>query len=559
MLTSRSLEQRSRWLTSATIVVAILLECSFAANRSTAQSLYYRTIPIGERAIGLGGAFTGVANDPSAAYYNPAGIMQGGRFQLLGSFSSLVFSRKTIENAFDSPNADADFTAKRTSTIPRFIGTVVKFGRKRFGDHQFALAYSTLEVDRNSFGVGLSQIEPASSFDVRLNNDYNSRWYGVSFAAQATKKTALGFTAFVAQQRGNYSEDIGLASGGTLDDTGVRLGGDSVTSNTSLSINAWDIVLRLGALHRINPRWQVGFMFQAPGIPVSQKGNVFRRFTTAVSGGDSTYFLFDRGDFSTRAPIPWELRTGFEYQANALTMLSVDAAVTGPVRGRSVFDPPAELQDLDRNLGVYFANSTERRWTPNLAVGAEHIFGKVAVAGGLFTNVSAAPDVPATATEYTPDQVNIWGAAFSVGLDTKGYRLTVGANGYFGRGDALAATLDRETAVVSYAQTTSTISAVVLYIAGAVSVASKGAKQVDDKYQERRERKKSEKAGEPEEVDGDAKEVDEPSEPSEGTKDPSDPSELDENTEATEAADATAGEPETATEAPPEESPAEPH
>jgi hypothetical protein len=412
----------------------------------------------------------------------------------------------------------------------------VKFGRKRFGDHQFALAYSTLEVDRNSFGVGLSEIEPASSFDVRLNNDYNSRWYGVSFAAQATKKTALGFTAFVAQQRGNYSEDIGLASGGTLDD-----------------------VLRLGALHRINPRWQVGFMFQAPGIPVSQKGNVFRRFTTAVSGGDSTYFLFDRGDFSTRAPIPWELRTGFEYQANALTMLSVDAAVTGPVRDRNVFDPPAELQDLDRNLGVYFANSTKRRWTPNLAVGAEHIFGKVAVAGGLFTNVSAAPDVPATATEYTPDQVNIWGAAFSVGLDTKGYRLTVGANGYFGRGDALAATLDRETAVVSYAQTTATISAVVLYIAGAVSVASKGAKQVEDKYQERRERKKSEKAGESEEVDGDAKEVDEPSEPSEGTKDPSEPSELDENTEATDAADAIAGEPETATEAPPEESPAEPH
>ncbi len=197
----------------ATVLFASLAACGAVGNRADAQSLYYRTIPIGERAIGLGGAFTGVASDPSATYYNPAGIMSGGRFQLLGSFSSLVFARKKIENAFESPAVEADFTAKRTSTIPRFIGTAVKFGRKRFGDHQFALGYSTLEVDRNEFNASSIQSDSASSLDLRLNNDYSSRWYGVSFAAQATKKTALGFTAFVAQQRGFYSEDIGVATG----------------------------------------------------------------------------------------------------------------------------------------------------------------------------------------------------------------------------------------------------------------------------------------------------------------------------------------------------------
>jgi len=470
----------------ATVLFAILATLGAVGNRAEAQSLYYRTIPIGERAIGLGGAFTGVASDPSATYYNPAGIMSGGRFQLLGSFSSLVFVRKTIENAFDSPNEDTDFNSKKTSTIPRFIGTVVKFGRKRFGDHQFALAYSTLEVDRNEFNAGSIQIEPGSSLDLRLNNDYTSRWYGISFAAQATKKLAIGLTAFVAQQRGFYSEDIGLATGGTLDGTGLRVGGDSVTSNTSLSVQHWDIVLRLGVLHRFNRRWQLGILFQTPGIPVSRKGNVFRRATTTVSGEDPTYFLFDQGDFATRAPIPWELRAGFEYQANSLTMLSVDAAVTGPVRDRPVFDRPPALQDASRSLGAYFANSTERRWTPNVAIGAEHLFGKVAVAGGLFTNFSAAPNVPATATEYTPDQVNIWGASFSVGLDTKGYRLTVGANGYFGRGDALGATVDRDTAVVSYGRTRATVSAVTVYIAGAISVATKGAKGVQDKIKKKK-------------------------------------------------------------------------
>jgi hypothetical protein len=424
--------------------------------------------------------------------------MSGGRFQLLGSFSSLAFIRRTVDNAFSSPNVDTDFTSKGTSTIPRFIGTVVKFGRKRFGDHQFALGYSTLEVDRNAFNAGSIQIEPDASLDLRLSNDYSSRWYGVSFAAQATKRTALGLTAFVAQQRGFYSEDIGLAIGGTLDGAGLRVGGDSETSNTSLSVKNWDIVLRLGVLHRFNRRWQLGILFQTPGIPVSRNGNVFRRLTTTISGEDPTYFLFDEGDFAARAPIPWELRAGFEYQANSLTMLSVDAAVAGPVRDRAVFDRPSALQGVNRSLGTYFANSTERRWTPNAAIGAEHLFGKVAVAGGLFTNISAAPDVPAiaTATEYTPEQVNIWGASFSVGLDTKGYRLTVGANGYFGGGDALAATLNRDTAVVSYERTRSTISAVVVYIAGAVSVATKGAKEAQGKIKKKKGGNESENGNE---------------------------------------------------------------
>ncbi|MBW2222976.1 MAG: outer membrane protein transport protein, partial [Deltaproteobacteria bacterium] len=411
----------------AVTFMATVLAGTLAASRTEAQALHYRSIPIGERAMGLGGAYTGIADDPSATYYNPAGMMTGGRFQLLGSLASLVFTRRTVENAFDSPNVEADFTSKTTTTLPRFIGTVVKLGRKRFGDHQFAVGYSTLEVDRDHLGEGFTQIEAMGSVDLNLNSNYRNRWYGMSFAAQVAQKVSIGLSAFVAQQRYDYGEDIGLASGGVLSDNGLRVGGDSVTTTTRLSVTSYDVLFRLGALYRINSRWQLGFMFQPPGFQVSNKGSVFNRTTAAVSGGDTGYFLFDEGDLSTRAPVPLELRVGFEFKATATTVLSVDASVDGPVRNQNVFNRPEELENVDRSLGVYFANSTARRWTPNVAVGAEHLFGKVAVAGGLFTNISAAPDVPATATEYTPDQVNMFGASISVGVDTKGYRLSVGA------------------------------------------------------------------------------------------------------------------------------------
>ena len=511
-----------------TIIVAILLGFGFTANRSQAQALYYRSIPIGERAMGLGGAYTGIANDPSSTYYNPAGIVTGGRFQLMGSLSSLVFTRRTIENAFEAENLDTDFTSTRTTTLPSFIGTVVKFGKKRFGDHPFAVAYSTFEVAREGFGVGVTQIEDPGSLDLRMNQAYRDRWYGVSFAAHVLQDLALGLSGFLADQGSNYSEDVGLASGGVLDSAGLRVGGDSITSSTGISSGGFLLVFRLGALYRINPRWQLGFMFQPPGAPLNQNGSVFRRVNTTVAGMEPTYFLFDEGGLSTNQPIPFELRTGFEFKIKAVTVLSADASVTGPIRDRPLFDTPSELEGVPGSLGIYFANSTARRWTPNVAIGAEHMFGKAVVAGGLFTNISSAPDVPETTTEYTPDQVNMFGASVSIGVDTKGYRFTLGATGYFGRGDALSFSIDRDAQVSGYVRTKSNVSALVLYIAGAVSVASKGAKDVQDSYKEKKAKKKGAENGEDENA------ADESSETGTGTG-------TDTDTDADADADADAG------------------
>lgn len=483
---------------------------------SNAQGLYYRTIPLGERAIGLGGAYTGIADDPSATYYNPAGLTTGGRFQLLGSLSSLVFTRQKVEGAFDSPDVDQDFTSTGTTTLPHFIGTVVRLGKEKKrlqGEHPFAVAYSSFEISRERFGVGFSEVKPEASADLRLSNNYRMRWWGVSFAMQLREKVSVGLSAFLANQSSNHSEDLGLAAGGTLDERGVRIGGDSVTSSTGIGVNAWSFVFRLGALYRINPRWQIGFMFQPPDAPIKETGNIYRRFVSDLDG-QSSFFLFDEGDLSTRVPIPWELRVGVEHKINALTTLSFDAAVAGPTRNRKVFEPPAELADFDVRLGAYFANSTERRWAPNVAIGAEHLFGKVFLAGGLFTNLSAAPDVPETSTEYTPDQISMFGASIAVGVDTQGYRLALGATGFFGRGDALSFTVDREARVTGYERTKSNKSAVLLYIAGAVSVASKGAKDVQKKYKERKARKDAEGAEEQDAVDAG------PDEPAETTTEP---------------------------------------
>lgn len=57
---------------SVTVVAALVLLTS-AASRAHAQS----AAPIGVRAAGMGGAFTAVADDGTAPYWNPAGLASG--------------------------------------------------------------------------------------------------------------------------------------------------------------------------------------------------------------------------------------------------------------------------------------------------------------------------------------------------------------------------------------------------------------------------------------------------------------------------------------------------
>ena len=57
----------------ARIAIAALL-AAFSAGPAYADGYYTPAPLLGERASSLGGAFVGLADDPSAAWYNPAGL-----------------------------------------------------------------------------------------------------------------------------------------------------------------------------------------------------------------------------------------------------------------------------------------------------------------------------------------------------------------------------------------------------------------------------------------------------------------------------------------------------
>ncbi len=144
------------WMMKKSLLFFLCLGFLFTAraqNKVISEDIFNMgsELGIGARAIGLGGAFTGIADDYSAIYWNPAGLAQVRRMEMNIGFS---------HNSF---NADADFLGKLNSSkdtftrlnslgfvfpIPTYRGSLVfGVGYQKVRDYNQALDMGGLVLD----------------------------------------------------------------------------------------------------------------------------------------------------------------------------------------------------------------------------------------------------------------------------------------------------------------------------------------------------------------------------------------------------------------------------
>ena len=85
------------------------------------DQFHYANFLIGERAMGLGGAFTAVADDASEIFYNPAGLGFALNSDISGS-ANAYYSKKQFIDTIGSNN----FTEKSSSSANPFFGGLQK-------------------------------------------------------------------------------------------------------------------------------------------------------------------------------------------------------------------------------------------------------------------------------------------------------------------------------------------------------------------------------------------------------------------------------------------------
>ncbi len=363
----------------------------------------YNSVLLGERAAGMGGAFTAMTGDPAAcSYYNPAtlALMEG------TSFSASANLYNKYDTSFSNAGNLSDSTLKLNrgsfQGIPSSAGSANAFGT-------FAVGISIITPDYDIFNgdISLNSDPNATSF---VNYKDQSLWVGGNLAINFTPDLSAGITVYYT------SRDFQRA---TADQTVV--GSTTKFTYEEKVFTSNNVVYILGSYYRISPRFALGLSMRLPSIQLSGDGSYFHSVLDTSVSGKTT--ITSQKNIASLTHIPMKLAAGIAYEVPKVIAIAFDVTGYGADSYRDLADPNAGDQISFRQV-------------INYSLGAEYYLRNwLALRSGVFTNFSSheeITDVP----QRQGDHIDMLGFSANVGFFTGKTSISLG--GYFtgGRGES---------------------------------------------------------------------------------------------------------------------------
>ena len=461
---------RPSWLGSLRFAGLVFLSVLGWTTPLHAGDSRYQDFVIGARALGLGGAFTSIADDPSGLFYNPAGIteVEESNFQI--STSLYGFERSAIgEGNFALPiPGSEDLESRFTDLIivPASAGYVSTFGPKDArGRPKQAYAISLLVPSFRTFAARNpgGDLSTGSGGPLLQQRDavYNRRatdrefWAGIGIAHRFLPQLHAGISIHYVLRSVVDNEDVAVNA--VLEDgDGDPNNNASVfrTAANDISFVNGKLVLVLGIKYKTERGWSLGLSFQAPSVPLHSNSKI--QFTAAESVPSCASLGIDcsgtpglevpRSNFeseavggSSESPVAPTLRFGVSYGKPYRFTLSLDASYHIPIEYSLVKADALNAELLSR---LPFNPRVERNGVVNLNAGAEYlIVREVSISGGMFSNFSSAPSISQNPVRDQQPDVDMKGATVALGYFGKHSMSRLGVLYSWGRGhDVIPAT-----------------------------------------------------------------------------------------------------------------------
>ena len=364
----------------------------------------YNTILIGERAAGMGGAFTALTGDPSgSSFYNPAALARSGQ----STFSAAVNVYSKYDTKFGEPEsllaAPLRINRGRISPIPASSGTVYSFGN-------FALGLSILFPDFDIYnGDIVSTKNNTNSF---LNLRDESLWVGGSIALNVSQANSLGLTM--------YYTSWGLAR--SISDKSVSGGITTITTeDKSLSQNS--LIYILGFFSQLNSQWSMGLSHRFSSLPISGEGTYFK---TQIDTNGSTLKSISEFNLRSSFKVPSKTTIGVAFHDIEKKTYSLDISFYGT----------EEYYDLNT---PEFSDFIQHQETWNINLGYEEFLRDwLALRLGIYSNYSSQPEIPPGASSQRyGDHIDMWGFSANLAFFTSD-KTSVALGGFYtgGRGQS---------------------------------------------------------------------------------------------------------------------------
>ena len=449
-------------MTSARAASLVIVFILAAPRTALADDNHYQDYIIGDRAVGLGGAFTAISDDSSGAYYNPAGLAES-------ASSSVSLSAAVYGWASNDWRADSIRFESGNDNFITYPTTAAWIQRVREGEEdgsgrvQLALSLVTPRSNVNrkrltSLDTGIPQSgmgKPTVMSHMSVLNmvtEDDTLWVGVSVAWKVMRRLSLGLSVFVSYRSAIYQEQglavlrfFRLANGNEF----TRLGLGEMSTAEMTHIGLLGV---LGAVVPITDHFKVGASFRSPGIELYGKAD-FAYFGTGYDQKKDVFTIEETlaQGVTYHHKEPLKATLGLAYVVPSVWGAALDFSIYGPVGEYAVFEDEA-FPRLEESIRL------KKKVVWQLDVGGEYyILGRVPLRAGFFTNRSSFDPVERCGPlgncaegNFLTDAVHMYGVSGSVGYELNRVALNFGASYSFGSNDTTRTFQTALGNVVSY-------------------------------------------------------------------------------------------------------------
>ncbi len=361
-------------------LIIFITAVAYSQNTLDAYRLSQQGYGLGARSLGLGMGYTGIADDYSAAYWNPAGLGQMRRSEISLGLSNLSYQSDATYLGNTTSFTNSVTTLNNLGlvySLPTVQGSlVIAFGYGRTPCYTSALSFHgfnktssmTLSEDDLDFNTGynlylldadnLTPFADSMEQNGKILEDGGLNNWMISGAVEAEKNLYLGASVNFVSGSYSYTRDYYEYDARNK---------YSVARYDTDAISQWDILntinedisgftARLGLLYKFNSRSRIGINIKIPTYytlheDTYDEGNSY--FEVPHSDGYTNYQYTTAGSYDFDFTTPFELSAGFSFGGREI-MLAGSVEYTDWTQMKfSNGDPTWELK-MNNRIKEYF-------------------------------------------------------------------------------------------------------------------------------------------------------------------------------------------------------------
>lgn len=383
----------------------LLIGIFASATMAFADDYHYVNLLVGNRASGLGGAYTALSDDPAGCFYNPAGISFASSDSLSASVNAFGTETKTYKDAMLTTNGGSkNWKQKSSSLLPNFFGVVKKIGPNAVG-LSYAVTNSTLRRQDQSFSNIRSTLpnNAIERFEINIDDSDRTYLFGPSYAYRLLDNLSIGATLYV------YYRDLKIIRNQLL----LFEQGEHYFSNYYFTKVGWGLKPSLGVIWEPIDKLSVGLNLSKIYLSSNDTEDqlIQRDTTNQVDDFSNTDTIsFKTSDSSKTGDFPLETTLGLAYFASSSLLFSTDLR--------------------------YYQDVKDREAVLNFALGTEYYFNeKWAVRGGFWSDFANTPKLSSNKVNQ-PEHIDLFGASVSLTYFQRQSSISLGCNYGFGDGEA---------------------------------------------------------------------------------------------------------------------------